>query len=397
MANWLDSDLSELEMGDWKALKSESTLHLIRMIVEESNIAALKVLLETRKLFRLRNGPSLFLPEFLSILRNRIARPLEYDKYKGEIADCTYDLTLAKYFNFPDSKNESDKFCGYSIKFTGVDCRNSYRAFLRKMHDKKVELKISSQAEEEFYAGRILQNLVYNNFYKSKLECIRLASSKTRYEWRVKGVKFTLSYPSYLSATRLKKWLEKNIEDIDPEKIGEQGRIQSMIDKNFKPGYQISMEDPNLPTMLSREKDNNGMDWWEGYQFADNLAKAVAKIKVRNIYRLRSGIQKLGKEAVEQLILEIFKDLSEEQYNVSKMALKYGISKSTLSRFAGSRWFENLEDNKKIEIPDLWQNTVKILAENRAFMEMVLSTGYAGELKKVLDMIDPERDEKNKG
>ena len=72
--------MEEYQTKRWKALTREPTVQLIRMIVVESDKVALKVLLETRKLFRLRDGLPLLLSEFLSILRNRLARPVEYDK-----------------------------------------------------------------------------------------------------------------------------------------------------------------------------------------------------------------------------------------------------------------------------------------------------------------------------
>jgi len=91
------------------------------------------------------------------------------------------------------------------------------------------------------------------------------------------------------------------------------------------------------------------------------------------------------------LILQIFSDIALGEYEATQIAQHYGISKATLSRFAGSMWFEKTGDNKSVTIPDLWQNTAGILAGNHVFMETVLTSGVAGKLEEVLGLIKKER------
>ena len=371
-------------------LTKVSTDELIRMIVEESDKAALKALLETRKLFRLRDGLPLLLPEYLSILRNKLARPVEYDKDIGELADCAYDLTLAKYSNIPQNNENADR-C--SAKFRSVDCRNYYRAFLSKIRHQIEQGKIHSKIQEELEAGKILQNLVYKNFLRSKLECRRYGYLSVRYTWVVGGHNIYLWYPSHLTADEFRNWLEKHANAFDPQNPNENVRMQELVAKELGRAEFLSLDDPDRSVNLKVNSQPEG--WWEGHQFVENLGKAVAARKAQNIEQLRPGIKIIGTYSVEQMVLQIFTDLSNDQYELSEIAAKYGISKATMSRFAGSKWFERIEGEKSVEIPDLWRNTANILAENAAFMEMVLNTGYAGELKKVLDRIEPVKDEKN--
>ena len=49
----------------WKTLSKKSTVELVRLIVKESDRTALQVLLDTRRVFRLKNGSALLLPEYL--------------------------------------------------------------------------------------------------------------------------------------------------------------------------------------------------------------------------------------------------------------------------------------------------------------------------------------------
>ena len=381
----------------WKALDKESTIDLVRRIVEGSDRLALSVLLETRKLFRLSDEKQpLLLPEFLLKLRNRLAPQELKSKIDRKVfADCVYDLTMAKYSNFPETKSRKLKSGDYDLKGSKVDCRNYYRAFLREIQQKKDKGKIKKQEEEELYAGKILQNRVYSNFSRSKQDCKRDTLFSIRYTWKVKGTKLNFYYPSHLAAQEFRKWLEENIMDVDFRNPFELDRIQSIIDANLHRGYHVCLDDPDSLFDLDTEMGDESSltELKESQVFVSDLGKAVAQKKVKEIHELRPGIAKLGEKAVKRLILEIFSDLSEADYSVTRIADQYGISKPTLSRFAGSKWFEKIEDGKDIEIPKLWRNTAKILAENPTFMEMVLKSGFAGILKNVIDIIEPKKGE----
>jgi len=386
----------EKEAQRWKALKRESTVELVRRIVEESDRLALKVLLETRKLFRLKGTEPLLLPEFLLKLRNRLASPELKSKIDRMVfADCVYDLTMAKYSNFADPADSKLNSDAYSFKGAKVDCRNRYRAFLSKMQRKKDQGEINNQAEEEYYAGKIFQNLVCYNFSRSKQDCKRDTPFSIRYTWKVKGTKLILYYPSHLTAKEFRKWLEENIKDVDFRNPFELDRIQSIIDANLPIGYHVYLDDPDSPLDLDTEMGDEPSltELKENQVFGYGLGKAVAQKKIKEIHELRPGIAKLGEKAVKRLILEIFSDLSEADYSVTRIADQYGISKPTLSRFAGSKWFEKIEDGEDIEIPKLWRNTAKILAGNPTFMETVLKSGFAGILKNVIDIIKIKKGE----
>ena len=121
-----EANLKHLQADRWKTLTRESTVELARRIVEDSDRLALKVLLETRTLFRLKNGRPLLLPQFLVKLRDRMAPPKRHSLHQVEMADCVYDATLLKYSNFPDLRNKASG----SLRGAKVDCRNYYRAFL---------------------------------------------------------------------------------------------------------------------------------------------------------------------------------------------------------------------------------------------------------------------------
>ena len=383
--------MKQLQTERWKALTKEPTVELVWRIVEDSDRLALSVLMDTRRLFRLKDESPLLLPEFLMKLRDRLAPPVNPAIYRDEFEDCVYDLTLAKFSNFPDSSSSDD----YSLKATRVDCRNCYRAFLKSMQSKIAQGKIESQSQEESLAGKTLKNLVYRNFYRSKLECERYSPFSVRYNWKIGGVILYLWYPSYMKVKKFKEWLKENVRDVNPTATNEQKRIQSLINATFSTGGYVSLDEPTVQRTSGKEDEASLVEFYEGFGFVGSLADTVAQEKIENIDELRPGIKKLGKRTIERLVLQIFSRISAGEYEAVRLAEQYGISKATFSRFAGSRWVEKIGDTDVVKIPDLWRNTAKILAGNRVFMETVLTSGFACKLEEILAFIESQEGEKN--
>jgi hypothetical protein len=324
-------------------------------------------------------------------LRDRLNPPANPALTWDIFADCVYDLTLAKFSNFPDSSSSD----GYSLKATGVDCRNCYRAFLKSMKSKIAQGKIESQSQEESLAGRTLQNQVYRNFYWSKLECERDLSPSKRYTWKVNEHKFTLWYPSYITVDKFKAWLKENVKDVNPKAPDEQKRIQSLINATFGTGRFVSLDEPTAKRTIGIEDAVSSVEFYEGFGFVGSLADTVAYRKAKRIDKLRPGISKLGKKALERLIIQIFSILTADEYKAVRLAEQYGISKATFSRFAGNKWMENIGNKKVVTVPDLWRNTAKILSANPAFMETVLTSGFAGKLEEILAYVKKQEGKKN--
>lgn len=374
----------------WNALTRNPTVDLIRKIVEDSDKLALRVLLETRKLFRLKDTPPLTLPEYLFKLRDWMMPPDRCDIDQCILADCSYDLTLAKYSNIPDPQNKRKKSCNKSLKATKVDCRNYFRAFLVGLPQRNAKEAIVNQVQEEAIAGKKLQNLVYKNFLRSKAECKRKTPFSVRYTWQIQGKKYYLWYPSYMTAREFSGWLEKNVSQIDLNAPDVKKRLQSLVDTNFGRGRHIGMDELDNYWDASRVGKNglSSMEMVQGRRFVNRLSTVVAKKKAKNIERLRPGIAKLGKKMVEKMILQIFSDISEGDYQASQVASIYGISKSTLSRFAGNQWFKNDKNKEKLDIPDLWRNTAKTLSESQEFMETVINSDAGVNSENFLRLIN---------
>lgn len=366
-----------------RELQGEPTVRLIQRIVNASDKSALMVLLETRRLFWIKDESPLLLPEFLSILR---AKELKFSA-RIDLADCAYDLTLAKYSNFPDMI-EKEETKNYRIKGANTDCRKYYRAFLRAIGRGRNLGGVRSRFQEEVDAGRLLKKLVRKNFLRSKQECERDTPFAVRYTLtNGSGKKIYLWYPSYMAVNKFKFWLKETTERISVNAPNAQEKIQNLIERDLGRGYHISFDEMGADRMQNEADTSSAIEAKEGYVFVRKLAEAVAEEKSERVATLRPAIGKLGKDGVKELVLQIFSEIDREDYQVSRLAGQYGISKAALSRFAGSAWSGRAEVDDSVEIPDLWKNTAQILAAEPIFMETVASTGFSGTLEWVLSHI----------
>ena len=133
-------NIHELETTRWNALKKESTIALMRRIVEDSDTLALHVFHETRTLFYC-SGKWVRLAEFVRAMKDGSIRREKEDKSThtdmSEVSDNAYDLTVAKFRNIP-SRNlkpvKADKNASDNKRFTwNVDCRKYFKHLLKKI------------------------------------------------------------------------------------------------------------------------------------------------------------------------------------------------------------------------------------------------------------------------
>ena len=183
----------------------------------------------------------------------------------------------------------------------------------------------------------------------------------------------------------------------DPEILEEsESEDKPCIDQKYFGGTYVQADDPKIADKLGME-DKPPIENEEGYQFSNRLSIHVAKEKSENLEELRPAIKSLGKEGVYNLVSRIFADMADEQYNLSEVARNFDLSKATLSRFAGSDWRkdEDMKELSKSDIPDLWINTARVLAENPTLMETVRNTGFGGNIDDILTVIGPKEGQEN--
>jgi hypothetical protein len=399
----IHSNVHELETTRLNALKKESTISLIRRIIEDSDTQALRVFHETRTLFY-SNEKWVRLAEFVRALRDSNIRGQGEDESKRlyliNVTDEAYDLTLAKFNNIPskyrDELTSSDDTFDANGFTWGVDCRLYFKQLLKKIDKELSKKPIISETDIEDIIAKIAKRFVIRHFYISKRECERRDTISIRYAWEVKGRLIYLFYPSHLTAKQFRKWLEDNIKDVNPDAPHEKNRIQEIIDQKYPRGRIVPDDDPEIAKELGK-RDKNWLELKEGNQFLDGFRVHIAKEKSENLEELRPAIKILGKEGVYNLVNRIFTDMADEQYNLSEVARNFNLSKATLSRFAGSDWLKDadMEQLSKADIPDLWINTARVLAGNPTLMEVVKYNGLADIIDDILAIVGPQKGSQN--
>lgn len=361
-----------------------SLLRLAELIVDGSDHAALAEFHNHRSIFRW-NGQSLKLVEFLDRLQQG-DRVWEWCGRNSLTVDKAYDLTLSKFSHIPTEQKDSPVSIDISdtlVKKAGPDCRYYFKAFVTHASEKITDKKFTSEIDREMQAARLLKNLVMRHFYLSCLECQRRSQNLlTLYAWQVNGQTLSIWMPTCLTPKQRRDWLKTNIEDPDPSRQQERERIQTIINQRLMLGKMIPLDENITSDKNTAAKPLLSFSVLHDIS-VQGLARVVAKEKADNIKMQRPSIQTLGKAKLARMIHQIFEDLSCDDYDEKRIANRFGLSLSTFSRFAGSRWSDDPNRLQTASIPDLWFNTAQTLAGHSTFIEAARAVDVWSNVEKI--------------
>ena len=367
---------------DYESLSLED---LALRIVQNRDEQAIEESVQRRRIFLWEGKQRMSFAEFL---RAHYERACE-GGMRGrtiEILDEAYSLTVDKFTSLPREKPEGDESnddydesagdetedgrdCGEDAVKT--DCRNYYNAFLR--HIQKNTSKDSSALERETETERSFQRFVNRHFYLSVKEAARKLDPRAhRYTWKKDKVKYALRMPRTQSGAEKRLWLEENINPMWLEKSTAREKIQELINK------ELLSEHPNL---IHGSQAANPLPWSVEYEVTQKgLAGALADEKADGIDNLRRSIKNLGRRKLRKLIHEVVGGIATDDYNEGQVAVAYGLSKSTFSRFCGGYWSSDAIGKP----PDLWANLAQLMAREPRFMDAAQSAGIMGQVREVV-------------
>ena len=355
------------------AYRSFSLVDLAAKVVEQEDPAALEEILN-RTLFHSAERPRLRFTEYLETLSIWALGKTWRSVKSIETADKTYDMTLDKFSNMTSAPGLQP----VQMKRNGPDCRLYWRAFLDYVKKEFEKDPPAGHLEAEKRAAASLQRFVRRHFFLSFLEAERAANEFwSRYNWRVGNRSIILWLPRFLKGAERRKWLEKNIHDPNPDSPQERERIQAVIGRKLGTMAFVQMRED-----IGTDPSGDIIDEISGSRhFGTELSQLVAKEKSADIENQRRSIRKLGKKNLKRLVLRIFKDIESGSFQDQQVAKDFGLSKSTFSRFAGSRWQSSGTDT----IPDLWLNTAQVLASHEDFKAAAIEAGVYADVKKILN------------
>ena len=354
-----------------------SLLDLATRIVNDADRDAMREVCE-RRLFHAGDHECLRLTELLDLFCQGLLDP-GLGTVDAHIRENAYNLTLDKFTHLPEQDAGRARPAGSRPtegRRSGPDCRLYYGAFLKYATEQLEGVK--SQLDRELGAARRLQVFVNRHFALSCRECIRQGQRLTkRHAWRVNGHAVTLRMPSWMSAAECRIWLETHIGQTDPSQPGKQARIQTIVDDLLgRPVVRRFSEMGIRPETLVTERISSRESVLEDLANL-GLAEAVAKEKAESILAQRPAIRRLGKTTLAEMIRRIFSDLAAGSYSDNAVARKFGVSKATFSRFAGSRWRRPNGDHSEAGMPDLWRNLAQVLGSHPDFVEAARSADWS--------------------
>lgn len=287
-------------------------------------------------------------------------------------ASRAYDLTVDKFSRLPKALSVEK----------GIDCRRYYSAYLAYVQSIREDLLGATALEREMLEARAFQTLVRRHFRLSLRECERSAFM-TRYTWQLPNGALTLLMPRSIGGKARRQWLESNVPNVDPERPGERGRAQTIIDQKIGAQHTLTFDEARGIVNASSTMAPLPVPGEDLFCISlEGLAETVAAEKVDAIEDQRPAICAVGPTGLYTMIRQIFADLSCGSYHLSKVAATYGVSKATLSRFAGIRWAAK-RDREMSAMPDLWRNTAKVLGSDPSFVEAAKAAGVWRRVEEV--------------
>ena len=345
-------------------------LQLTGRIVNSGDPEALKELHDKRKIFHNQQKKPIYLAEYISGLMNTKMAKF-YCGGDRQLIEDAYNLTLDKFFNIPKER-ASDQQQGPQ----GPNCMYYFKAFIICAENKLMAQPPANAIEAEIASAEILRSLITWHFHLSCLEAKRGAQKlRRRYMWTTNGKTLYLWIPLELPGQRAREWLQANIPDVDPHRPGEQDRVQAIVDRLLtkrkvfylsqldRLGERLPPSTHSLPSIIKDQISVNG------------LAEVVATEKTENIKQQRPTVRLLGKDKLKQLIRTVFTRLAYGDYVEKDIALHFGLSFATFSRFAGAHWKGHQDDITMSRPPDLWKNTAGTLASHPDFVIAAQKTG----------------------
>lgn len=321
-----------------RPFRTVGLVELFNHIVDDSDRGAIREFLEYRRIFRWADGDKpLSLPEYLYKTWTK------WNNQGGRVAtkvfDRAYDLTLDKFTSLPGTGGKGvgaragDDATGPASR---VDCRKYYAALLRNIEEDETFCTASGALEQDHVVAVKFQKFVNHHFHLSYLEALRQQMNPfiSRYSWCVDGKgTITVWMPKYLKGRERRAWLEKHVDNPDPERLGERERIQDIIDEKLAIPRFVPID---MQCESGRSSGFPAPNVEADRKMRPNFVAFLAREKALSADLQRPAIRRLGFEKIERLVNIVVPNLVTRERTDEDIAREFGLSKTAQSHFCGS-------------------------------------------------------------
>lgn len=387
--------------ADRPALDTWAFEDLCRAVAEQGDERALEELVCHRTPFCLDPGRRVRLADYLLFLVRQTEQAWKRHAI-GAHAATAYDMTLDKFTTLwgtclgtPPDKEEPDM-----KGRKRVDCRKYYRAFLAQC---EARLSGGSSLDAGQVFGRtdqdssplirenevcwLFQKFVRRHYFLSRAEALRNANPCIhRYTWET-GVHtaphdgtITVYMPRSMTGKEKHVWLDRHVPRewlVWPDR---RDRVQTFIDEMLLHEILVPL-DEEIDGMGARPVQAVTLEGSPVLRFAFLLGEE----KAAHLDRLQPSIRHLGATRLKELISDIFRRLTQDNGSEGTLAQRYGLSKASFSRFAGSEWGRKDVSRDAKRVPVLWANMAGQLARNAAFRQAAEDAGWWDFIRKAAE------------
>ncbi len=368
--------------------RHHSVYDLISLIVHDSSVEAKEELVCYRKLFLFEGQGYVLLPDYLVAMWRDRAEKVR--RGPTLLWDLARDMTLDKFTALPGIDGEdvlqkaSDEETDSVSK---ADCRLYYDALLNGLESNEEFRVASGTLAQDHVVAVQFQKLVNYHFHMSYLEALRKRNPfVSRYNWCLDGRgTITVFMPKYLKQRRA--WLDKHVDNPDPDRLGERERIQNIINEKLAIPRFVPID---TQREVGRCSGFPAPDVEADRKMRPSFVAFLAREKALSADLQRPGIQKLGFEKIERLVHIAVPNLVTHERTDRDIANEFGLTPTVASHFFGSQWYKN-KKTKRIVIPDLWRNAAELLRQVEAFRDIAAQAGVLKAAMNVAGQDGPAR------
>ena len=342
-----------------------------------------------RTVFSVGDRDPVLFSDFVDFTREDAHRKGFWNLRGSNVVDTGCDLWMDRFSNLPtpgetltDNTDEEDSLAGPK-----TDCRNYFRSAHDTIAKRLSQGPLLSALAREDASCFLLQVFVKRHFHYCMAEAIRIRNPLiSRYAWKVEGHRFNLWFPKSIAGDERGKWLDTNVERVDPARPSEQKRIQALIDSRL--GIPRLVSGDANPSLIMQLGSNLGVPDIIALDGEDraSLEEYVAAEKAASIALQLPAIRALGPKKLRAMVLEILESIDDAPKAQDKrLAVKYGLSASVYSRFAGSSFKSRIKKEDFTNAPHLWINISHVLANHAAFMKVARRTGMVAVANAILE------------
>ena len=243
---------------------------------------------------------------------------------------------------------------------------------------------IQNPLEQESAIAKILQSFVAWQFSRCIQEMQRRSRKfHRRHQWRHNGVTHWLWRPLHIAKPDLDAWLEREFAHTESQARDE---VQFAIEQHFGHQEQFTCDLRYFIRRVEAETDLEIPEHLEAAFATRGVAAVVADEKASAWRQQRPAIRKLGREGIRALVLRVLRNLpgSPDPQTEQQLALEFGLTQPTFSRFAGMQWLRSPKPQRDKRLPDLFENLAKLGASHGPLVDVLEGSDEPSDEGKLL-------------